>query len=305
MVREVLCAGRLCTLLLLGFAIPSVVIADDLNNLTVVLRDLAKPVPPAPSWRGSKVYEREIGPLRLVLVVGDATKSDVPNSAQGPMLTGNMLNQDADVVVDAANGDINPGSGVSGSLYAAAGSPSVDGVWRKNKPPFETGYQKGLDPKRLNDGDAWFNTNPDVIAYSPDKGTGTPQNIMRIIHAVAPVCGNQVNDHMRELLVSAYKKSLKEIDGWLQQSDWLGEWNKQRQAAGVPLRGADHRPTIVFPLLGAGVFRCDVKMVAESFQQAVTEYAGETKNTAIGVVILAPFNAALQKIVLGVLQSKV
>ncbi|MCL5436690.1 MAG: macro domain-containing protein [Candidatus Dependentiae bacterium] len=281
----------------------------DLNNLASALCDLsaggeskaaAKKVP---SWREAKVYERTIGSVNLVVVVGDATSLNEPNSGSGPMLTGNMLNQDADVVVDAANGDIDPGSGVSGALYAAVGRPNVDKVWRSQKPPLAAGQKGVSEKKRLNDGAAWFNSNPAVLAYSPDKGTGAPQNIMRIIHAVAPICGGSKSGEIQRLLISAYKNSLTEMDAWLHGAHWLAKWNAQRQAAGVPLRGNEHRPTIVFPLLGAGVFRCDPKMVAQAFLNALTDYIKDVKNTAIGVVVLAPFNAQLQEAVLEVVRS--
>lgn len=238
----------------------SLLCADqDLDSLAVSLKDLSEQVP--------------AHSLGVTIIV-----------APGDPVVGNMLAQGADIVVDAANGDLNPGVGVSGALYAAAGSPSVDGVWRRDKQPINPGK-----PKRLLDGQAWFNTNPAVIAHYQD-------NIMHIIHAVAPVCAG-TPDQGRALLKLAYKNSLAAMDWWLRQPDCLKNWNLIREQAGVAPRGSDHKPSIAFPLLGSGVFGCDPKTVAECAKQAIQDYFSETTNSRIGVIIIAPFTQEREEIV--------
>lgn len=247
---------------------------NDLNNLATILKNLSEQ-PASSEYAFQKTLKNGVV---VAVSIGD------------PVI-GNMLAQDADVVVDAANGDINPGTGVSGALYKAAGRPDVTTVWQRDKQPLKTGSDR-----RLRDGEAWFNTNSAVIAYYPDKGTGTPKNVMRIVHAVAPVC-QSAPDQERELLIKAYKNALAAMDWWLRQPDSLENWNLVREQAGVATRGPAYKPSIVFPLLGSGVFGCDPKIVAECARQAIYDYFSESKNSRIGVIIIAPFTPEREVIV--------
>lgn len=247
---------------------------NDLNNLATILKNLSEQ-PASSEYAFQKTLKNGVV---VAVAIGDP-------------ITGNMLAQDADIVVDAANGDINPGTGVSGALYKAAGHPDVTTVWRRDKKPLKTDSDR-----RLRDGEAWFNTNSTVIAYYPDKGTGTPQNVMRILHAVAPVCSNTA-DQGRELLTRAYAHSLKAMDWWLRQPGSHEAWNALRTQAGVPARDDNHRPTIVFPLLGSGVFGCDPKIVAECAWSAINDYFAATPDSRIGMIIIAPFTKERETIV--------
>lgn len=197
---------------------------------------------------------------------------------------GNMLDLKADVVVDAANTKLEPGGGVSGALYEAAGCPDVDKVWRKNF------ASSGI---RVPTGSARFNTNDDVIVYSRNKS-----NVMRIVHAVAPQCNNTESESLKKDLFNAYKNALKEMEIWLSKAGCISAWNQLRAKASVLPRKEGHLMSIVFPLLGTGIYRCNPRDVAAAAAKAIEEYFSEHKDSKIGRVIIAPFDPEKEKIVL-------
>ena len=97
------------------------------------------------------------------------------------MIHGSCADQNADIVVNAANRDLRHGSGICGVIFDKAGAPKLEAACRGIKTP-------------LNDGDA-------VLTPAFDMA-----NAKAIIHAVGPNFG--ITPDAFDKLFNAYYKSL-------------------------------------------------------------------------------------------------
>jgi O-acetyl-ADP-ribose deacetylase (regulator of RNase III) len=96
-----------------------------------------------------------------------------------------------DAIVNAANAQLNPGGGVCGAIYAAAGHNLLDSHIKSNIP-----FIPGSSIDRCNIGDAKITPGFNLIARF-------------IIHAVGPVYSNYSDAQASNLLASAYTSSLQ------------------------------------------------------------------------------------------------
>lgn len=118
---------------------------------------------------------------------------------------GDMMQQGAQAVVDAANIKLVSGGGVTGVLQAAVQEyvddnnitykNFIDDIWRKDK-------KNGLDGIGI----AWLNTNKNVrVQYG--------KNVMQIIHAHGPQCSNGTITKQQKIeLGQSYVTSLQEAE---------------------------------------------------------------------------------------------
>lgn len=165
---------------------------------------------------------------------------------------GDMLKQGVQAVVDAANDELEPGTGVSGMLHKKVQEyvkknvnvqpkDIVVEVWQKNKAPIGGKGTFSGGSLRLNVGDAWLNTHQNMRVQ---EGT----NVMRIIHAVGPECGAIFTEYERALLAGAYASVLREVDA------------------------SKTITSVAIPFLSAGIFGCGFKKAIGVPASVLPEY---------------------------------
>lgn len=191
-----------------------------------------------------------------------------PKNVRVYIKRGNMSAQGAEVVVDAANKNINPGGGVSGYLFK----------WAKNRTGVTKNEWMSGKPSGFKAGDAWLNTHQKVrIAYNHDtkiesdlSDTGSGVNEMQIIHAVGPYCGDlnrSMKQEEKKDQYNAYKNSLKAAD------------NAQLTS-------------IVLPFLSADIFACKNDDASQAAINGLFNYLVKNKDSTtlqeVHLVLLQP-----------------
>ncbi|MBN2267512.1 MAG: macro domain-containing protein [Candidatus Babeliaceae bacterium] len=190
---------------------------NELQRLSSALRTIAQPP--------SKVTQISNGTYKLIST--DKKKVTVT------FKTGDMLEEGAEAVVDAANATLGAGGGVSELLknkaieYAQAKGKNISNMisyWNQGKP-----HDFSL-------GKAWLNPNQYVRVYDKNK-----KNIMRIIHTVGPNCSN--NDDANKVY-DAYKNSVIEAR-------------------------KNNIKSIAFPLISIGIFKCPANKITSLAVNAI------------------------------------
>jgi O-acetyl-ADP-ribose deacetylase (regulator of RNase III) len=208
---------------------------------------------------------------------------------------GDMLSMPVDAVVDAANTELLPGSGVSGSVKVAysryrraTGSPTYPlGQPDQKDWTMLCVYQNGTKvtvggsglATGFKSGDACINLG---VRCLPNDGD--VKKSLALVHAVAPT-----DEKRMDLVYNAYKNALEAADN-------LGDFLNKYQfvvtmiapALEKTFKATPNITKIAFPLLGIGVFGLPIPEVIDAALKAIVEFLKKSQHIDTVYIMIWP-----------------
>lgn len=209
------------------------------NSKTPVMPGPFAPTQPATTHRPAPAMAPEVKPA-------STGKNEITiGKTRIRAVKGDITKQKVDAIVNAANEELQAGSGVCGAIFAAAGKEELQKAC--NKVPLVN----DMTQQRCRTGDAKI-----TPSFNLKK-----QGISHIIHAVGPDCRAFTDDQDQIILLrAAYRRSLELAD-------------------------AQKLKSIAFPSISTGVYEFPKERATRGAVELVNEYLRNNKNTSLTDIV--------------------